>query len=254
LYGDIIQLEGTCNDAGDEFCYVENTTPSFTTTSYNKYVLRYKTSVAEEGLSAYALIEFDDATTQTILASGTFSTRWAYTSGTITASKTVDKIRLYAQDNPNSVDSGTYQVWYDFILLCENIFTFPKVHQDGRTGGLELRVEPRYADIEIPGRVGDISQYLGMSSPSITLSGDMGSGIGWGTPYGKNLYEVALEACTDPCQWFTSDLVNCKVTPRPLVIEEVPGKTKRVWSWELRHHSLSRGSESTWNDRQWLGL
>jgi len=254
LHGDIFQLQGTCNDAGDEFCYIEKDITDISSNVFDTWVVRYKTSDASNALSAKVDLIFTVGS-QTLIPSGTFSTSWTYATGTITSGKTIDKIRFYAQDSPNSVDSGTYEVWYDFILLCGGIFTFPYVNEAGRSGGIDLEIEPRYAHIPIPGRMGDITQYLGMPSPTIRLSGDMDTNTAWGTPDGESLYKIVQEAYNDKFNWFTSDMINCKVTPGLFKISQRPGsKSQRLWSWVLRQYSLSCGSETTWGQRDWWGI
>jgi hypothetical protein len=180
-------------------------------------------------------------TIETVLG---FSPSWTVNTITLETSDTITAIVIGANDDPDSLAAGTYQVYFDFILVCEDVFTFPYVSKGGTSGGVQVEIVNRYADIEIWGRVGDITQYGGMTSPIIRLSGDMDTRTGWGTtPPGEKLYNIVMEAYTDPWQWFTSDVVNCKVTPRRLPIgQEVGSNAQRVWTLDLKQYSLSCGS------------
>jgi len=254
LLGDIFQLEGTCNDAGDEFCYIEyDLNPNITVGTTDKFIIRYKTSVGSNGLSAKASLIFTVGT-QDLVASGSFSTTWKVATSTITASKTIDKIRFYAQDSPNAVDSGTYQVWYDFLLLHEDTFTFPHV----APGGIDVAFPERHVDIGIPGRGNPITQYSGAKEPiTITLKGNMMNPETWGGtkyPYGERFLDAWHLAKDDLFQWFTSDLIDCKVTVRrPVLRQASDSGAQRVWDLVLKQYSLSDIDDDTWSGVQWLG-
>jgi len=243
------------DDAGDEYAHYWATVPNVSSNTYPTFAILWKTSDSSNALGARVSLNFDDATDQTILGASApqFSTSWEFTTGTITPGKTIEKIRLWADDYPNTIAAGESSVLYDFVMLCRGTFTFPYAHVHS------LQISNRYADIIIPGRVGDIQQYLGMESPTIRLSGDMKHGIGtWGgslITYGEFLYRLFHEAHNDPCQWFDSDLIKCKVTPRDFNIsQEKDSGAQRTWELLLKHYSLSSGVESEWNNTQWFGF
>jgi len=250
LYNDVFKITAKFDQgATDEYVYyyLDNDI-SLSSDIYTTYLVRYKTSESANGAKAKVELYFSDHSTQTILPSS-YSTRWKTVSGTITSGKTIENIRLYADDDGTD---GTFYVYYDFILLCEGIFSFPYVHSID-----PLHLSNRYADLAIPGRGGDIPQYLGMKSPFIKLSGDMEEGT-WGgskIEFGEFLYRIFHENYNDPWQWFTSDLINCKVTPRDFYISQKhDSNAHRVWNLVLAMYSASSGAESTWNSLQWFGF
>jgi len=252
LYGDVLQIEAVFDEgATDEYCNYEKDITNFSSNTYPYFLLRYKTSESANGAKAKVILGFTSGTQ--VILDESYSTTWKVASGTITADKTVDKVFFYAEDDGVN---GTFYVYYDFLLLHKGIFNFPYVDD------ISLELENRYADIAIPGRVGDISQYLGSPSPVIKLSGkiDIGADSTWGEPPLEYLYRVWQEAHSDRWQWFSTGglgdsdrIINCKVTLRKFPFIENKEAT-RAWSLELKHYSLSSGDEDTWGDLQWLGI
>lgn len=253
LHGDIFQIEGAPDDAGDEYVHYEKDITNFSTNTYTKYVVRSKTSVSSNGLKPYISWQFTAGFQDIALD---FSTRWKVSTGTITASKTVDKIRLAATDDPDALAAGTYQVYYDFVLACRNIFTFPHVKK------IYLKTPQKLAQLEIPGRAGDIIQKLGMKSPEIVIEGDMKAGETWGDTtltYGEILMRIMNSS--DPWQWLEFSLgsedVGFKVTPNIAGLElELPSNEKGVAGYRCPFivTNLSDLLESTWADLQWMGI
>lgn len=250
LRGDIFEIEGTPAGAGDESTYWQNNTPNFNSDDYTHYVVRWKTSASSDGLGARVVLGYPGGTQELLESTGIpqYSAYWKVTSGTITPGENIQWIRFYADDYPNTVAAGPFQVYYDFALLCKNYFTWPHV----APGGINMQFPNRYVDIGIPGRGSPITQYMGGAEPiMITLRGDMKSGEKWGSltggladnsleTYGEYLAKVWLEADTDPWQWFESDLVKCKVTPRAPVLKQVSdNKAYRVYEYPLAYYSLS---------------
>jgi len=258
LHGDIFRLEGVCDGAGDEYCYYEKTGLSVYADLYPYWVCRIKTSVGSNGLGAKVIVEYADSTTKTLVGSTApeFSSTWKVFTGTLTDNKTITKIRFYADDYPDTVASGTYQVYYDFLLFCKGTFAIPY------STNVDVAYPNRYVDIPIPGRGNPITQYIGASEPiMITLRGDMLTSTQetWGTasyPYGEYLLYIWHKASSDPWQWFTSDQINCKVTPRAPILRQA-GDTdrgaQRIYDYPLALYSLSNIDESTWSGLQWLG-
>lgn len=261
LHGDIYQIEGTCDAVADEYVsYTEDFTPNISSDVYTKYVVRWKTSESANGLGAVAQIFFADLSWQAVVGATNpeYSTTWKVSSGTITPSKTIEKIVFAADDYPNSIAAGTFQVYFDFFLLHKNVFTLPFV---SGTEGIELLNNLVY--LKSPSRVGNITQNLGADSPIIRLSGKMDDDTGWrGSSgagiHGEDLYNLWLGMKDDPFQWLTTDLLGalggCKVTVPRLAIRKVPGsKSKRMWSVDFRHYSLSSGDADSWTGLDWLG-
>ena len=219
---DYFELQGTCDDAGDEYFYVEYDMTNISSDVYTKYLVRWKTSASSNGLGAQVVLIFTVGD-QYIVGSVApeFSTDWTVSSGTITSGKTIDKIRLYANDEPNTVTAGTYQVNYDFCLLHKDTFTFPNV-----AFGLDFTPPPRYATIPISSRVGDITQNLGSESATVRASCDLdidNDTNDWKRPQGtltpKDDYvngevfmEIAHRSYTEPWQWLDTGKEQFKVT------------------------------------------
>jgi len=257
LHGDILELEIKPGDAADEFYRVAKTGLNINTNVYTHYILRYKTSASSDGAGAKVILNFTVGS-QTVVGDPypEYSTTWKVVEGTITAGKTIDAIYFYADDHPNNGTPGTYQVYYDFILICQNVFTFP--HCDR----VDVQLENRYANIEIPGRIGDITQYMGAVNPTVKLSGQMklGTSASWGVPPLEYLIKIWQNAHKEAWQWFSKGdladadrMLNCKVTLRRLpYFEDANGV--RTWTVELTLYSLSGGQEDTWADMQWLGI
>jgi len=185
--------------------------------------------------------------TQTVVGdpNPVFSTAWAVASGDITSGKNIGKIRVYADDYPDTLDSGTHHVYYDFILLFKDLFTFPAL-----SGSLELEVANTYADIPIPSRLVDVTQYLGAPAALVRLEGEMDSNTSWGTPDGQYLYLIMQEACSDPWQYFTSDMANFKITPRIFRLrQDHAAKAPRTFYFEAKEYRASSGSTESDLDR-----
>jgi len=254
LHDDIFWLSGTATAAAQSTyweCDISNVSSSI----YTEFILRYKTSESAVGLGARARLEFTDDEDpltddfQWILGESApeFTTTWKVVRGTITADRTVDKVRFYAVSD--AACTAKY-VLYDFLLLHKGTFTFPQFDN------VVFDVENVYADLHPFGRVGDIQQYGGMNSPPIRVEGKIDvEPTSWGTPYGEYLYYIMREACNDPWQWFTSDLINCKVTPRRLHLAQDSGsEALRLWSLELKKYDRSSGAETTWANKQFYGF
>jgi len=95
----------------------------------------------------------------------------------------------------------------------------------------------------VPGRVGVRTQYLGLDSPLIVLSGDIDDNSDWGSPLGQKMYELMFERFKDPWQWFTSNLTSCKVELVSFNIKESSeDDAKRQWVLTLRKHDEYCGS------------
>jgi len=179
---------------------------------YTKIFWRYKTN--NSNIKAKIVLVFNDAT-QTVLAESS-STTFTAGSATITSGKTIDHVRLYA-----NAAAGT--VTYDFVLICKNIFTFPNTQY-----GTEFTPPARYADVEIPGRITDVTQNLG--SPSATWMASCNLDVSnatedWKRPQGvlspKTDYvkgevfiDISHNSYQEPWQWLDTGKHRFKVTLR----------------------------------------
>jgi hypothetical protein len=231
--------------AGNKTYYWDNDNDiDISMTTYDLAVFRYKTS--DSSIKAEIVLEFDDATTQTLLAE-TSSTTWTWGTAVPTTGKTLDHVRFHA-------DQATGHVYYDFILFCKGQFTFPAVSMREH-----LLLPESGVNLKIPGRVGNLFQNLGPDSPVITLEGDMEQWQTWnvgGTPtYGEPFYYIWQDSRSEPFQWFTSDLINCKVcNPRMEIWKEAGSKTQRKFRIVFHKYSKTSGDDTDWGGLAWMGL
>jgi len=244
--GDVFNINVT-NSVGNKVAYYsypdEGGAPDIDifTATFTKFLARYRTSDAS--IKAKIELVFGDASTQTVLAE-TSSTTWKEVSVTTTTGKTLDHIRLFG-------NQATGDVYYDFVLVYKGIFTFPFVSE------LEqLELENKTAFLEAPSRVGDIPQYLGAKSPIIQVSGVMNTAAAWGTPDGQYLLDAWKNVYSDPWQWYTSDLICCKVVPTKFIISKVKDRRQRVYDFFMRKYDLSSGDADSWtvDNFSWFGL
>lgn len=243
--GDVIAIEGTCDAAADEYVYYEYDMTNISSDTYPKITIRYKTSASSGGLGAKVVLVFT-AGTQTVL-DVSYSTSWTETTVAVTAAKTIDKIQIWADDT-DAVAAGTFQVYYDFIMVHKGTFTFPVVSEIE-----ELEIENKDADLGIPGRDGDIQQGLGNQSWRIMIAGDMdnwgtwGSGSGATQTFGEYLLDVASSARTEPFQWYVSDDVSCKMRCRKFrIYKQARTGTARKWVMDLVRYSKSSYTADSW--------
>lgn len=247
-HGDIFNITAKLDGAGDENVQYEKNITNISSNTYPYFLVRYKTSASSNSLGARVKLVFTSGT-QWILGETTpqFSTTWKVVTGTITTGKTIDKIQVWADDYPDSANSGTPSVYFDFILLCKYIWTLPDFKV------LRPAFEKKIAQIPIPERDGDVIQDLGLKSPQIILQGDMQHGESWGTPYGEYMYYIMRDS--DPWQWITSDMINCKAKPTYFgPSQEASSGQQRLWELRLLMYSLSSLGESTWDGKQWFGM
>jgi hypothetical protein len=153
---------GTFSVLDDDYFDLENTGGAVDYGTYSgtdltldtdlyKYIkIRYKTSSAS--IKAKVVAEFTGAEgTQTVLAE-TSSTTFTVATVALDSGKTLDHLHLWAND-------AVGHVYYDFVFVYKNLFTFPNT----QFGKRFIRA-PCNAILEIPSRVGDITQNLGSHS------------------------------------------------------------------------------------------
>jgi hypothetical protein len=185
--------------------YISNDTDiDLSSTIYPKIIGRYKTS--STSIKTGVLIEFDDATWQWILGSDSSSTTWKTFTDTIVTGKTIDHIRLYANNAAGTVD-------YEFTLIHKGTFTFP----EGQPVTMNFNPSSRYATLPVPGRIGDITQYMGSGLASWNMTCDLNIGswkrtIPADTIDGEVFINIHHNAKTEPWQWLDTETEQCKVT------------------------------------------
>jgi hypothetical protein len=254
--GDIFNLQGVCDNYAVAEWFGEYKTVSVSTTLYPRYLILWKTGVSANGMGAKVNIHTNAGNHFVVGTEGAtqppeFDTSWHMTTGTLTAGETIDLIEFYAAKWPLTVNSGTYNVYYDFLLLRNSIFTFPFI-----SGHVEMDMENLFADLDLLQRGGNESQYLGLRSPQITITGEMDTNTLWGSnPIGNSLYKLFHEPFTSPFEWFTSDIINCKVTPRRFTISQSSdSKGIRTFTCQLKKFDRSSGTASPWTDNSWYGF
>lgn len=126
------------------------------TNTYTKIRWRFRTT---SNAKAKIILEFSDASTQTVLAETAAST-FSVGTATITAAKTLDHIHLYCCD-------GTGDVYYDYVQIYKGDFTFPNVVN------LIFTPSSRNLNLDIPMRVPSETQNLGADPASIELMCDI---------------------------------------------------------------------------------
>lgn len=227
LHGDVFQIEGTCDAVADEYVYYQAdiSALSISSTTYPNFLIRWKTSASSLGLGLRAYYTLNAGAIDEYMVGTTtvpeYSSSWKLTTGAITTGKTIDYVTFYADDYPNSVASGTHQVYIDFVLFYAGTFTFPNVAY-----GLDFTPPPRYATIPIPSRVGDVTQNLGSESATVRVSCDLdidNATNDWKRPQrtlspktdyvnGEVFMEIAHLSSTEPWQWLDTGTEQFKVT------------------------------------------
>lgn len=245
---DILKLNVVFDQgATDEHVYYKLNFDDFLSNTYKRYVMRVKTSHASAGAKAKVVLVFTSGNQEIVPLD--YYSAWTAFSGQITADKTVSEIRIYADDDGTN---GTFQVYYDFILLTKDIITLPDFVNN------RLHAQNVYVDLHPPGRLGEHSQYMGMKSPEIRLNGKMDTDAGWEGAAGitgEALYILLKSAENDVWNWFTSDLLNCKMTVRDLNLnQEADSKSQRVWDMLLKMANISGGTSDNWGTLQYFDL
>ena len=235
---------------------------SLSSTVYTKIFFRYVTGSATV-IKAKIVLVFSDATTQTVLAETNTGDHFLTGSTTITSGKIIDHIRLYA-------NGATGNVWYDFALICKDIFTFPNTQY-----GTEFTPPPRYAMIPIPSRIVDITQNLGSESATFTTSSnlDIGrlsttpgtcTGDDWKRPQGIDseyqtdyvkgevFLDIAHNTVTEPFQWLNTGKQQFKVTLDTLRFPE--HSDSHTLDLTFKEYSRSSKSNGSYVERFGLNL
>ena len=256
---DFFALQATYDGAGSDYIYAEkDITNVLGYPTYTHYVCRWKTNSTSNGCGAMVKLVgttgvqtiVGDAVSSPQLPAYSTDANFTTSSGTIDiAIGDIDKIQFYLMATTGGA-AGTYQVYYDFLMLCQDKFTFPSV-----SGSLTYEVQNRYGYIPIPTRIGSAIQYLGMEEPTIRMTGEMNSDSAWGTPHiGDKLYQIALQSHSNPWQWFTSDLGDFKVVLDSFRIsQDGAAKALRTWELVLKQYSRSGGQIDHHGNLDWFG-
>jgi len=229
--GSRLRINATAGASG--YAYYEKDVTNFSTDTYPEFLVRYYTQYADTNAAAKVEVVFTSGT-QVIMDSSYFTSQWGKEQGTLTAAKTVDKLRLY-------VTTKTGSVYFDSVLLDKGPFTFPYVN-----GLVEFEFPNTYAYLTIPGRVGSQTQWISSESIIVRVETDMEMAGGvWGDPRGINFMDIWHEAHNADWCWFTSDIGNLKVTPTSLKIRNVGlgGKPRAIM--EMREYRATDASGET---------
>jgi len=249
LYDDYFDLTGTCTDANNEYMYVWKSVLalSLSTTLYPKLVVRWKTSAIANGLQARVKVYYSDASfTDTILG---FSAGWTTTVVDLTADKTISTVQLHADDNPDTLAAGTFHVYYDFVMFCGGVFTFPNC-----AGGLQFTPPSRHVASPIPSRLCDVTQFLGTDSATVESTSNLDIG-NWkrstDSVNGDVFLDIAHNSYKEPWQWLDTGTERFKVTlDRPVFRREVNGsRTQHMIDLTFREFRRSNGNLETFRER-----
>jgi hypothetical protein len=242
LNGDWLDLSNT---SGGEYRVCNTVALGINPLEYTKILVRYFTTA---DIKAKIILE-DSGTDhfQTLLADTTELTMGlaSATIGPFTDADNLAYIWLYA-------DHAIGHVYCDFALICQGIFPFPN---DGFS--LDFTPSPRYADIGIPSRDGDISQQLGSGNSEVDISCDLNIG-NWkrSADYinGQVFTDIVQAASHigEPWQWLDTGEAQFKVTLRPPIFHYT-GAERRL-TLNFREYRLSTAHGETDVQRWGLNL
>ena len=242
MYDDYFKLDIT-SSGGNKVYYLWHSV-DISPSVYPKFVYRYKTSNTNIKAKIEAVFTGGN---QDILSESS-STTWVTGSATLDTDKGgLQWIRLYA-------NQATGQVYYDFVLVCKGIFTFPNCGY-----GLEFTPPARYAMLEIPTRVGDITQNLGSPSATVTIGCDLDVGD-WkrSGDYidGEVFLDIAHNSYTEPWQWLDTGTEQFKATlDTPVFRREADGNSaRRILELTFREYRRSSASNESYVERFGLNL
>jgi len=200
-HGDYLNLNVTVAGVGNDAYYWDNDNNlGLSTTTYTKIRWRYKTDGGS--IRAKIVLEFNDASTQEVLADSNSST-FTVGSATITAAKTLDHIRLHA-------DHATGDVWYDYVLVYKDDFTLPNCAL-----GIDVTYPNRYHRLAVPGRLTNVAQQLGSDDLEVQIGCDLTLGTWTRTGDdvdGQVFMDIAHNSSSEAFQWLDTEREQLKVT------------------------------------------
>lgn len=244
---------------GDSCYWTWNTDIEKSTTTYTKILIRWGTSVSATGLGFMVKAIFSDASEQWIIGDGAtpiysangFTTTSATLSPTAPGSD-LDHIRLYAVSEKNA---NSESISIDFILVYKGMFQFPDLK-----GGFEQQFQNNYGRTKIALRKGNNTSYLGCSDSPFHIYGDISyedsATYPAGSPswrdgsmprsyliYGQFIRELLDTADTNPWQWMTSNLADCKVTVDGGTLRQIKTDDDILW-FEMYLYEFRQSSSS----------
>jgi len=243
VYDDYFKLDIT-SSTGNKTYYIRASVGALSPAVYTTLVYRYKTS--NTNIKAKILAIFQSGSHGILPESS--STTWVTGSATLpTELGNLLSIKLYA-------NQATGQVYYDFVLVCKGIFTFPNCGY-----GLEFTPSPRYARLEIPSRDGDITQNLGSRDAMVTVGCDLDVGD-WkrSGDYvdGEVFLDIAHNSSSEPWQWLDTGTERFKATlDTPVFRREANGNSvRRILDLTFREYRRSSASHESYVERFGLNL
>lgn len=223
------------------------------TTINQKFLIRYKTSVASAGLGLAVQAVYHGGNLSWLLGSNVapaYSDSWkcqAFSFPTGAGYTVLDHIRLYAYCQTN----GANNIRVDFLLACQGIFTWPFV-----SDGIDLDDYNNRPRLKPPGKVGNTTQYLGADDSELRVAGDIDTtGVDvagvpqvnqgwhgrWTTKDAETFYQVLHYGFSEPWNWFTSDVASLKVTVDHFKIRQAKSNDNLL-SYILDMHEYRLGS------------
>ena len=221
---DVFEIASTPNAAGNEYTLWEYPNPQGTThlnlssAVYTTYYVRYKASgTLTVGVGARVQLTFLEGGTQYIVgdaAPALTANTWVVATGTILnddTHRTIEHVRIIADDNPDTTAAGPYVTSFDYILLCQGTFTFPNCETS------KWEPNPKYTITPYPSRSGADTQNLGSNNAQFhcTCNLDLSNATDdWRRPQGNLVKtggdaiagqvfdEIAHSSYTEPWQWF----------------------------------------------------
>jgi len=197
--GDYFKIGGTCDNAADEWVYYKKVITGISSSTYNKFMVRWKTDTAASfGAKVSALV---GGVEKFLLGTATVpvftpTSAFTVTSGTVPGSGNITEIRFWMDDYPNTVAAGSGYAYYDFLMFYEGTFGFPN-------GNVRLLLPDSYVpQLHPPGRAGDIQQNLGSGMTEVHITSDLDQGS-WGTPVAQRIYQIDHEQPSQLWQWLT---------------------------------------------------
>ena len=246
---DYFTITGTCDNVADEYAYYEKDITNVSTILYPYLVVRWKTSAIANGFQAKIGVTYTGAGLVTTTLG--FSAGWKTTVITLTASDTIDKIRIYADDDPDTIAAGTFYVYYDFIMVC-GLFTFPNC-----AGGLQFTPASRYATVPMLRRDTDVLQFVGSESARLECSCNLDIG-NWKRSgdyvNGEVFLSINHKASTEPFQWLDTGIERFKVIlETPKFRREVNGnRTSHMLDLAFKEYSRCSKDAESYTDRYGL--
>lgn len=112
--GDRADLSVTCNDAGNEYYAFQSDIPNIDLSSGEIYIQWY--AAVSSNCYGFFTLYYTDTTTQA-LASISSTSYNTYRARLTATTKTIDKIYMYVNDNPDSYSSGNIHLYVDYLRI-----------------------------------------------------------------------------------------------------------------------------------------